>query len=95
MGDPRCSFISHNRYFYIYTRYEGVFILRRDLVAMCSGAQIIAGVLRKELPQNMTRAQTIRTRPKLKCGSLVCNLSFYLKLLFYLLIYPACFLVLD
>src|SRR6218665_142884 len=40
-----------------HTRYEVVFVLRWELVAMCSGAQKITGVLwfGEQLPQNMTR----------------------------------------
>src|SRR6218665_1188286 len=40
-----------------HTRYEIVFVLRWELVAMCSGAQKVTGVLwfREQLPQNMTR----------------------------------------
>src|SRR6218665_3022669 len=38
-------------------RYEIVFVLHWELVAMCSGVQKITGVLwfGKQLPQNMTR----------------------------------------
>src|SRR6218665_673978 len=52
-----------------HTRYEIVFVLRWELVAMCSGAQTITGVLwfGKQLPQNMTRVG--RDGPK---QSLVC-----------------------
>ena len=46
MSGPRSSFISDNKCFYItYTRYEIVFVLRWELLAMCSGAQKITGVL--------------------------------------------------
>src|SRR6218665_3221069 len=40
-----------------HTRYEIVFVLRWELVAMCSGAQKITRVLwfGEQLPQNMTR----------------------------------------
>src|SRR6218665_836351 len=40
-----------------HTRYEIVFVLRWELVAMCSGAQKITAVLwfGEQLPQNMTR----------------------------------------
>src|SRR6218665_2887553 len=50
-------------------RYEIVFVLRREFVAMCSGAQKITGVLwfGEQLPQNMTRVG--RDGPK---ESLVC-----------------------
>src|SRR6218665_2532402 len=52
-----------------HTRYDIVFVLRWELVAMCSGAQKITGVLwfGKQLPQNMT--QVGRDGPK---ESLVC-----------------------
>src|SRR6218665_3633071 len=50
-------------------RYEIVFVLRWELVAVCSGAQKITGVLwfGEQLPQNMTRVG--RDGPK---ESLVC-----------------------
>src|SRR6218665_3447350 len=53
-----------------HTRYEIVFVLLWELVAMCSGAQKITGVLwfREQLPQNMTRVG--RDGPK---ESLVCS----------------------
>src|SRR6218665_3770853 len=52
-----------------HTRYEIVFVLRWELVAMCSGEQKITGVLwfREQLPHNMTRVG--RDGPK---ESLVC-----------------------
>src|SRR6218665_1559515 len=45
------------RVFIQHTRYEIVFVLRWELVAMCSGGQKITGVLwfGEQLPQNMTR----------------------------------------
>src|SRR6218665_2309917 len=52
-----------------HTRSEIVFVLRWELVAMCSGTQKITGVLwfGEQLPQNMTRVG--RDGPK---ESLVC-----------------------
>src|SRR6218665_1777107 len=49
--------------------HEVVFVLRMEFVVMCSGEQIITGVigLRKQLPQNMARVG--RDGPK---ESLVC-----------------------
>src|SRR6218665_2572951 len=47
-----------------HTRYEIVFVLHWELVAMCSGAQEITGVLwfGEQPPQNMTRVS--RDGPK-------------------------------
>src|SRR6218665_2833339 len=54
-----------------HTRYEIVFVLRWELVAMCSGAQTITGVLwfGEQLPQNMTRVGRDGPKESLGCSA--------------------------